>query len=77
MVLTTERCERTDLLVRDCAHCKKLPDPERVKPAVGDWFDARFPGRCSRCQTDFDPGDEIRADGEGGYLAACCGEDED
>ena len=74
------RCPRTDLYVTDCAcrDCRNLPDPAPgpVRAELGPWFEARFPGRCSRCATEFEPGDRIRADGHGGYLAECCGEDD-
>lgn len=34
------------------------------------WFPARYPGECSNCSGDFDEGDDIRADGSGGW--ECC-----
>lgn len=78
-----ERCERTELLQRDCAHCRGLPDlvpaakaTRRGDGAWGPFFRAQFPGRCSYCDTPFAVGDRIRADGEGGFLAECCGEDD-
>jgi hypothetical protein len=76
-----ERCERTELLTTECSHCRGLdrqPAPAR-RPGngPGPWFPAAYPGRCSQCATSFDPGDRIRAAGGGGYLAECCGEDED
>jgi hypothetical protein len=37
----------------------------------------RDDGECSGCGADFFEGDEIRPDGEGGWLAECCGEDDD
>lgn len=72
-----ERCERTELLVTDCAHCRNLPDPPTERGERGPWFAARFLGRCSNCDVYYAPGDDIRADGHGGYLADCCGTDTD
>jgi hypothetical protein len=66
------------LLVSDCSHCRGLDpkpgQPERERAELGPWFEARWPGYCTGCGDDFDPGDRIRADGEGGWLAECCGE---
>lgn len=42
----------------------------------GDWFESKYHGTCSNCFDDFDEGDEIRADGQGGWEARqCCGDD--
>jgi hypothetical protein len=73
------RCERTDLLASDCAHCKGLDEqkPTRRKPEMGSWFPARYDGHCSDCKTEFVAGEQIRSDGETGYVGECCGEDED
>jgi hypothetical protein len=38
----------------------------------GPWFDARFPGICERGGEGFEEGEEIRADGEGGYECRDC-----
>jgi hypothetical protein len=77
----TVRCALTDLLVITCSHCRGLdrqPAPtQRPDGTPGPWFTAAYPGCCARCATTFDPGDRIRAAGDGGYLAECCGEDED
>lgn len=76
-----ERCDITELLVDECAHCRKLPDldvEETVASRRGTWFTALYAGRCSNCKTASEPGDPIRADGygNGGWLAECCGEDD-
>lgn len=49
----------------------------KVRAEHGPWFTARYGGRCSYCDTEFIPGDQIRADGHHGYLGECCGEDAD
>lgn len=41
----------------------------------GPWFEAQYEGECAGCWCALDPGDRIRADGEGGYLCDQCGED--
>lgn len=76
----TQRCELTELLVSDCAHCRGLSDldPEQVPAAggtgeLGPLFFANYPGRCSDCREPILTGDQIRADGAGGYLGECCG----
>ncbi|HEX8005209.1 MAG TPA: hypothetical protein VF482_02135 [Trebonia sp.] len=45
-------------------------NPHTVGP--GAWFMARYVGECSSCNAGFLPGDEIRADGSGGYEGRCC-----
>jgi hypothetical protein len=51
-------------------------DPEPERRAA--WFSSRYDGDCSNCSRHFDSGDEIRADGDGGWEAReCCGEDDD
>lgn len=54
-----ERCERTDLLVSACAHCR--PTPERHV------FPALYRGRCETCEGDFFQGDKIRETSTGNY----------
>jgi hypothetical protein len=49
----------------------QLVEPEH--PDVGPWFAANYRGSCAGCGTRFSPGEEIRADGELGWLARCCG----
>lgn len=44
---------------------------------MGPWFMAMYPGFCSACGDEFASGEQIRADGCGGYLAECCGGDDD
>ena len=36
------------------------------------WFYASYPGECSTCFSPFDEGEEIRADGAGGWEAKAC-----
>lgn len=73
-----DRCELTDLLRDSCSHCTGRGEevPERDTSAFGPWFTAAYPGRCSVCDERIEPGDEIRADGEGGYRCAECGRED-
>lgn len=72
---TAERCETTELLVTDCG-CPKhrggqTPDEEAsADQRPGPWITAKHPGTCSSNGCDIKPGDEIRADGAGGW--ECC-----
>lgn len=42
-------------------------------PTLGPWFAATYTGRCASCGRAFSEFDRIRADGDGGWLAECCG----
>lgn len=72
------RCEQTELFVDQCAHCRNVPDLARERPKrprPGPWFAAGYLGNCSECDIRFEEGDQIRADGAGGWLPECCGDD--
>lgn len=67
-----------DTGVSVCIDC--LPVGQRVPyetdPSMfGPWTEAQFSGRCSYCGERIEPGDDIRADGQRGWLGRCCGED--
>lgn len=80
--MTDERCERTELLVDQCAHCRGHADPaaealaaERLDRHAEDPEDAiripaRFAGRCPSCGEHIHPGDTIVRRAE----AWCCTE---
>lgn len=72
------RCDLTDLVTTECAHCRKTPDPfaqpaatRRRNGFVGPPITAQYPGKCA-CGEQFSAGEPIRADGDGGWLAGCC-----
>lgn len=43
----------------------------------GPWVTAVYRGRCDECGGTIIPGDEIRSDGDGGWLCYICGEGEE
>lgn len=73
------RCEVTELLADQCAHCRRIPDPgtepEPRRDAVT--ITAGYPGKCAVCGDAFPPGTTITADPDGrGWVADCCTEGE-
>jgi len=71
-----ERCSVTELFIDMCAHCRPAPAPDPFDEPAGPprrWFAASYRGECSVCDETIEPGDEIRADGSGGYLCTDCG----
>jgi hypothetical protein len=69
------RCTVTELLITECAHCH----PAAALPGLSDagwgpWFPARYKGRCANCAGRMDEGEQIRADGTGGFLCDRCGQ---
>lgn len=71
-----ERCDRTDLYMDQCAHCRGHDDmrrPQEPEPGPkGRPFQAAYAGRCSSCDERFEAFAYIRADGEGKWEAECC-----
>ena len=50
--------------------------PRDDGPQPGPWFQAAYEGECANCFARIEPGDLIRADGEGEYeRQECCGDD--
>jgi hypothetical protein len=46
-----------------------------AKSQQGKWFHADYDGDCDTCGEGFEQGDEIRADGFGGWQGRyCCGD---
>jgi len=74
------RCDLTELLVADCAHCRGLKSPDeqaaserRRLIASGRWIPAQYPGTCEQCGERFEVGAAIRMFPDG-WRADCCGE---
>lgn len=78
-----ERCERTELLVDQCA-CRDHrggvdPAQEQLRLRArlldsGDWFAAQYKGRCDGCSTPFPVGAAIQM-AAWGWRAECCAEE--
>jgi hypothetical protein len=75
----TDRCERTDLPVDGCAHCR----PKVVDPVLDDVlelgprFTAQFSGACGSCDGYIHAGETIAALVDGpGYACPACIEDQ-
>lgn len=71
-------CHFIDTAVSVCVDC--LPAGRMVRhelePSMfGPWREARFDGHCAGCDEQIFPGDDIRSDGQRGWLGRCCGED--
>ena len=68
-------CEFSELPKASCSHCTGRGEeiPDEAMPERGPWFPARFEGWCCNCGQPIEPGDQIRADGLGGYLCHECG----
>jgi hypothetical protein len=65
-----------DLDPASCAVCNGAEKRTAAEGAPrGPWFTAQYPGACSGCGDGIEPGDEIRASGEGGWLCEGCGDD--
>jgi hypothetical protein len=72
-----QRCDITDLINSQCAHCRRLPDP--TPRTLGRPFRADYPGHCRDCAEPYAAGDRIRriSDDDGaGYIGPCCQEDQ-
>ncbi len=71
------RCDVTELLADQCAHCRPKPaaDPFEAPSTLGPWFTASYASECAGCFGGIEPGDRARADGHGEYLCLDCGED--
>ncbi len=63
-----------DLTPASCADCRPRPSRRVVTSAgYGPWFAARFDGECADGGEPIFAGDQIRSDGEGGWLCTGCG----
>jgi hypothetical protein len=75
-------CDFSDLPKDQCGHCRTgsatLPAiAGGPAPQKGPWITAKYTGRCSAREAhQIHPGDQIRSDGEGGWLCWRCGDDD-
>jgi hypothetical protein len=65
-----QRCAITELYITQCAHCRPAPAGQEFGP----WFPAAYEGDCAGCDGAIEPGDRIRADGQGSWLCEDCGD---
>jgi hypothetical protein len=59
-----------------CGICRpRVTEPRTSRPddAWGSWFIARYSSDCAGCDEPIDPGDQIRSDGQRGWLCTRCG----
>lgn len=59
---TVERCEKSDLLVRECAHCQNVEDDIGFIPIrlEGTWIEARRTSVCAaECGRLVEKGDDV------------------
>lgn len=76
-----DRCDLTELLVTDCAHCRRLPELDVREPEPrhqpdgygGPTVIAEYGGRCVDCGEPVRPGEPITLT-EDGWVGQCCAE---
>lgn len=73
--MTDTRCELTELLADQCAHCR--PKPAKPTFELGYRFTAAWDGECSVCDETFTAGERIGRilGGRGDYACSDCCED--
>ncbi len=69
------RCERTDLYVSQCGHCRPTPEPELIDLVITNRFPARFPGQCPVCDGRIREDDNIGRTEDGEYVCEKCCQD--
>jgi len=92
MTTVEKRCVCCDLPEYSCGRKAELAlvQPRQTPPlnigfadllqrsVMGKWFVAEYRGDCDVCGEEYEPGEEIRADGSGGWQGrACCGPDDE
>jgi hypothetical protein len=87
-----ETCKH-DITRRFCSLCNGLEDLQRRERdlevervlALGEWFSAKYGGRCAKCNTRYEPGCPIRrktqlertSPNESRWVAMCCAPEEE
>jgi len=66
------RCERSELLVSQCAHCKGLDKAETFEYVVEQKMLAKYPGACSACGDRVIPGETTIGLSEDGWVCEGC-----
>lgn len=69
------RCDRTDLLPSQCAHCRHLTlDPalrDLAEVQITRWVRAATDGTCPSCGHETVPGDRIAVSATGRFCERC------
>lgn len=68
-----------DMHPADCAFCAQpaRPAPDFAQPSgPGPWITAGYGSDCAGCGGPIGEGEQIRADGDGGWLCPECGSDQ-
>lgn len=81
-MISEQRCDLTELLVSQCAHCQgarsveeQAADESRAIAHRPGWIEAQYPGECYRCGEPIAVGDLIhRSDSHRsvGWIGSCC-----
>lgn len=66
------RCDWSDLLTAECAHCRKLDLDTSPATGVARWFLASYSGRCAHCGKAFEVGDRIGRTFDDQYVCSTC-----
>lgn len=67
------RCEKTELFVSQCAHCRHIEAPSRI--ATGEFgvrFRAQYDGTCASCLGPIEQGEIIARLFDGGFACEGC-----
>lgn len=71
--ISEPRCEKTELYVSQCAHCRPTPDPLVLdSEAVEHRFEAVYSGHCTICDGPIRAGETIARLTTGGYACTSC-----
>jgi hypothetical protein len=75
------RCDITELITTQCAHCRRLPDVPPLDDELGEIapdrgpgpvFLATYPGVCPECSEDIARDSRIREYSRGRYVHEGC-----
>lgn len=67
-----DRCDFTDLLADQCAHCRKATGEPEHDPEITATWEARYPGRCDWCDGRIQPGERMGRDEHDSYVCERC-----
>lgn len=82
--MSEARCDKTDLLVTDCAHCRgndrtieeqftaEAALRKAAYEAAPGWIISRYPGDCAECGERFEAGEMIYKLLDVGWISTCC-----